>query len=257
MGGLLGLAVRRVHRHEEDAYLGLLCQAFGLNTGQSALAFYSDPLFSQRERWALFKGGEIIGTVSTLALTFGHGVVTGISNVAIHPELRGQGHAQRMLEAVLGAVGPACLFANRPELYRRLGFEVVDEVLRGRLPTEDLGGALARTDGSVARRVYERWAGEDACRLIRDDSRWEYWTWAKGVPYVLGNGYLKLDSGATREMVVEPDCWPLDMNGRVEWIGLRSMTRDQGIPLQASELELLFMTVGIDWVPQMFLTDQF
>ncbi len=257
MGGLLGLAVRRVHKSEEDAYLALLCLAFGLNAGQSALAFYSDPLFSQRERWALFEQGEIIGTVSTLGLTFGNGVVTGISNVAIRPDLCGLGHAQYMLQAVLEGVGPACLFANRPDLYRRLGFKVVDEVVRGRLPTQDRGGALARTDGTVVRRVYERWAAADPCRLMRDDLRWKYWTWAKGVPYGAGTGYLKLDSGAIREMVVEPDCWPLDLNGRVEWTGLRSMTRDLGIPLQAGETELLFMTFGIDWVPQMFLTDQF
>lgn len=93
MGGRLGLAVRRVSRGEEDAYLALLCLAFGLNAGQSALAFYSDPLFAQRGRWALFDGEQLIGSVSTLELPFGRGVLAGVSNVAIHPERRGQGHA--------------------------------------------------------------------------------------------------------------------------------------------------------------------
>ncbi|MBW7928999.1 MAG: GNAT family N-acetyltransferase [Fimbriimonadaceae bacterium] len=253
----MGLAVRRVSRGEEDAYLALLCLAFGLNAGQSALAFYSDPLFAQRGRWALFDGEQLIGSVSTLELPFGRGVLAGVSNVAIHPERRGQGHAQRMLEAILDAVGPACLFANRPELYRRLGFEVVDEVVRGRLPTNPGRGKLARMSVEEVRLRYESWSGADDRRFVRDEGRWNYWSWAKGVPYALGGGYLKLDSGTTRELLVPPDGWPLDLGGHVEWIGLSAVTRDLAIPLLTRDSELLFMTTGADWVPQMFLTDQF
>ncbi len=257
MGGLLGLAVRKVRKDEEDAYLALLCRAFGLNLGQSALAFYSDPLFSRRERWALFDGRELIGSVSTLEMTFGRGGVTGISNVAIQPERRGQGLAQRMLEHVLDQVGPACLFANQPDLYQRLGFKVVDEVIRGTLPTRDHGGVLEKVNASAARDVYRRWSSEDNRRLVRDDARWTYWTWAKGVAFALGNGYVKLDSGSTREIIASKDGFPLDLSGTVDWIGLREVTRDMDIPVENGQFELLFMTWGIDWVPRMFLTDQF
>jgi hypothetical protein len=196
-------------------------------------------------------------------LYFGWGRAFGIAGVATRADRQRQGHAATLLryvleESALRGEGTAMLFARRRALYERIGFEMLDEVMRGKIhhePEAAMPDVMA-FDDVVS--MYNAWSLEHPDRLRRDEKRWNYWKWNLRICTELGGGYLCMEGGLIRECIVPQrfDCWP--MPDTTEWLGLRSMSESMGVPLHGKQNhELFLMGYNVERLPQMFMTDQF
>lgn len=255
------IEIRPIVAQEARAFLELLCTVFELDTSRAEGIFFGEPFFDVERKWALFERGSMVSILTTVPLEFGWGRAYGIAGVATRPDRRGKGYAGQLLEAVFdrskaAGEGAALLFARVPELYERVGFQTVDEVVRLKLPpgTEAADPELLSFEEVEAR--YARWAERDPARLRRDARRWRYWRWTLRMCAECSDGYLCLEGNTLREAVFEhpPAEWPFD--GGVEWLGLRSMADRLGLA-GSGERELSLMAKDVPTLPQMFLTDQF
>lgn len=254
--------MRPIKENEAERFLTILCDVFSLDRARASSVFYSEPFFDLNRKWAVFENGWMVSILTTTPMEFGMGKSIGIAGVATLPAYRGRGLSQQLLELVLGeaeAAGEAMamLFAHETTLYSRVGFEVMDKVVRGPLVTRDKKGVDALEFHDVSAR-YEAWQKEDPRRLIRDSRRWKHWQWVyRSCEPVGASDYLCYEPLLCREAVLhEPmDAWPL--TDGTEWLGLRSMTRELGVPLASEREELIFMGRGFGECPQMFMTDQF
>ena len=257
------MTIRTITLEEAPEFLEILCRVFDLNQNQVGDVFYKEPMFDLNRKWAVFDSGRLVSIMSTVPLEFGWGRAFGIMGVGTVEDRRGEGLAARMLEHVLKAgreqgEGAAYLFAKAPALYERVGFKVVDEVIRGdldRIPESEVPALL---DTDQVERRYEEWSSLDPNRLRRDARRWRYWRWNLRVCTEFGDGYLCSEAGLCREAVIgspRPGPWETPDN---EWLGLKSMTEMLGVPLIAEEFDLYLMACGGPaGSPQMFMTDQF
>ncbi len=249
---------------EAEAFLALLCTVFHLDRERASTIFYSEPFYELTDKWGLFVDGEMRSILTVTPLKFGFGPAFGIAGVATEEVHRGQGLAQQLLESVLGwaevnAMGPAMLFAHETEVYRRVGFEVIDMVVRGPVYASGKGeGVHALGTDEVIRR-YTEWAKGDPRRLVRDEKRWRHWQWVYRSCEPMGAGeYICYEPLLCREAVLYRGhgSWPVSEG--TEWLGLRTLTRELGIPLVTEKEELILMGRGFGGVvPQMFMTDQF
>jgi hypothetical protein len=219
-------------------------------------------LFDLHRKWALFEGDEMISILTNVPLEFGWGRAIGIAGVATAKEKRGKGYAGKLLEAVLrdaesnGETG-ALLFAKDPTLYRRLGFEVVDTVIRGPIKVAREHDNFDILEYQDVQTEYDHWALQDPNRLRRDDRRWGYWRWNLRVCTEFEDGYICVEAGVVRECVKTREAkeWPLP--DATEWRGLSTMAKQVGVPLLFSEADLHLMSRNVPGIPQMFMTDQF
>lgn len=255
---------RPIHEHESEAFLGLLCDVFHLDRERAASIFYSEPFFDLTRKWALFEEGEMRSILTLTPLQFGFGPAFGIAGVATAEGARRRGLAQRLLEDVLAradeeGLGSAMLFAHETEVYRRVGFEVIDMVVRGPVWTSGWGekGHSLGTEEVIRR--YTEWQKGDERRLVRDQKRWRHWQWVYRSCEPMGPGeYFCYEPLLCREAVLyrAHGSWPVAEG--TEWLGLRTLTRELGIPLVSEKEELIVMGRGFGGVvPQMFMTDQF
>jgi len=255
------IEIRPIHPHEAEPFLRLLCEVFDLDFGRARSVFFTEPLFDLQRKWALVEDGHLVSVLTTVPLLFGWGGAIGIAGVATRPSSQGRGYATQLLDYVLeeacgrGEKG-ALLFARDARVYRRSGFEEIDEVLRGPIDGSPEKHSAILSSAEV-RRLYDYWAQGHSARLRRDDKRWDYWKWTLRVCSAIPDGYLCLEGGLLRECVAArpPGDWPVGRG--VEWLGLRNVATQLGLPLLQPRLDLYLMGRGIPEPPQMFMTDQF
>jgi len=255
------IQIRSIAEPEADDFLSLLCQSFHLDKSRARDVFYSEPYFDISRKWAAFDEGKIVSILTTTPLDFGWGKAIGIAGVATAIDRRGEGLGQKLLEHVLDASnrageGPALLFAHETELYRRVGFEHIDDVVRGQVAVEPVDWP-APLEFDQVRVAYDAWAKADSERLIRDDQRWRFWNWVLRTCEPVGEGYICIEPNVVREVVGigHRECWP--GTGRLDWVGLRSMSEHLQVPVSNPKPELMLMARGFRNPPQMFMTDQF
>lgn len=253
------MEIRPINAGEQDAFLRLLCEVFDLDFGRASTVFFHEPYFDLKRKWALFEGDQMVTILTTVPLSFGWGEAIGIAGVATRLQDRGRGMAGCLIEHVTKAEQPTAtfLFAKDPSLYRRLGFEVVGEVIRANF---DVNGAPVSDTEFLSldevRATYNGWAKESLNRLIRDERRWQYWSWNLRSAAPLGDGYVCVEHETVREVI------PI---GQVDWaslstsefFGLRNVAISLDLPLMNIRWESHLMALGASESPELFLTDQF
>jgi predicted acetyltransferase len=253
--------IRPIRRAEADQFLTLLCQVFQLDQERANAIFFQEPLFDLERKWGLFEGSDILSILTTVPLEFGWGHAIGIAGEATRLDRRGEGHAANLLAQVLNEAGRsqesgAYLFAKETSLYERLGFDVLDVVIKGDVAqsTEPVGEVVPFED---MKRMYDAWASGAPARLRRDARRWAYWRWTMKACHPLAGGYFCLEGRQLRECITNgpQDAWPVPSGS--EWVGLSSMADHMEVPLMNREEVMYFMGHKSPDVPQLFLTDQF
>ena len=254
--------IRPVFESEAPEFLHVLCDVFSLDHARAGTIFYSEPFFDLNRKWALFVDGKIVSILTTTPLQFGFGTAIGIAGVGTMSAHRTKGYGQMLLEKVLthaDAMGEqhALLFAHRQSLYSRVGFELVDHVIKGTLEGQHnlpYGSAMPQAQ---VQEIYADWAKANPLRIIRDDRRWKYWHFVYRECYPCDGGYIASETNMIREAIMTglPPEWPVTNGG--EWYGLRSMTRSLCVPLLSEKEELLVMARNFPDIPQMFMSDQF
>jgi GNAT superfamily N-acetyltransferase len=254
--------IRPIERSEAESFLRLLCEVFDLDVGRARDIFFQEPMFDLNRKWALFENGAMVSILTTTPLRFGWGRAIGISGVATRSDLRGAGHAGRLLERVLEHArrsdeGAAILFARDTKLYERVGFEFLDYVVRGPVDVAPPEAVSEPMPHEKVRGLYERWSEADPARLRRDDRRWSYWRWHYRLCTPCGGGYVCTEGGVMREAVLSSPCEKLPLPRGTEWLGLASMAESAGIPVGRASNELMLLGWNVPACPQMFMTDQF
>lgn len=255
--------VRRVAPHESDTFLRLLCEIFSIDFNRAQAYFNQSSFTDLQRKWALFEGERMVSILTTVPLQFGWGQGIGIAGVATVEDARGQGHAATLLNEVMAQAGQsgysgAYLFATKLELYGRLGFEVIDTVIRAEIDAADSTSQPRGLAEAEVQEIYEKWSLADPNRLRRDARRWRYWKLTNRVCTPFSGGYYSLESGTLREFVgnKHPERWPLPRG--THWVGLSTMRDQLGIPTIGPEtVELFLMARGGQGIPGMFMTDQF
>lgn len=256
------ITIRRIVADEAEEFLSLLCGVFHLDIARARPVFYDNVLFELNRKWALFDGGTMCSILTTTGLTFGWGQCIGIAGVATRQGYERRGFGQRLLETVLSHAeadgeGPAMLFAHRETLYRRLGFAVTDEVVRGPIQSRRRIEDDSICTGPEVQDMYSKWSQQSRDRLVRTSDRWRYWGLSCRTCEPFLGGYACFEPGIVREAVIlQPDDkWPVPPGS--DWYGLREVTKACQVPLKKTSVELLFMTRNVPGRPQMFMTDQF
>lgn len=254
--------IRRIRPDEADEFLHLLCGVFGLDAGRAQGIFYNEPMFDLHRKWALFEGGKMASILTTVPLEFGWGRAIGIAGVATDPARQGRGLASRLLEHVLeesDRVGEpsALLFAREVGLYQSVGFDKLDDVIRGDLLDCEETGMETVLEFDHIRPLYEAWSEAHPARLRRDDRRWKYWRWTLRFCAPVPGGYACMEGSVLRECVTDtpPPTWPVGRGA--DWFGLAGMADRLGIRLTDRKFDLHFMGYKVPQEPQMFMTDQF
>lgn len=250
--------IRAIQAHEAATFLRVLCEVFGLDFDRALPVFFAEPFFDLDRKWAYFRGAEMVSVLTTTPLEFGFGNAVGIAGVATLKSHQGQGAAGELLAHVLQhgeaqGEAPTLLFAHQTSLYSRFGFEEIDRVQRGKIDAE-FQPAEAELEHDAFRKLYESWAAESPLRLRRNDQRWKFWSAGFRRTVISGGGLLTLEHGAAKEAF-----GPCDWRGAggLEWVGLKSMTQEFGVPLKDATEDMMLMARGFPGQPQMFMTDQF
>lgn len=201
----------------------------------------------------------MVSILTTTPIQIGTRQGSGIAGVATLPTYQGRGCAGRLMEAALGAGGDdfSLLFAVRPELYQRHGFQIVDEVIQGPIRSgkyHDSGVIMPRAE---VQRVYAQWAAESADRVVRNELRWRVWEWGLRACEPFDEGYVCYEGTVVREAIlpIGLEAWPVP--NRTEWIGLRHTTDLLRVPGEFKPTGLQLMARNLDFVPVMMMTDQF
>jgi predicted N-acetyltransferase YhbS len=256
------IEIRPIHRKEAEPFLALLCTVFSLDIARARHVFFKEPMFDLDRKWALFEDGEMRTIMTTTPLKFGFGRAFGVAGVATVEAHRGRGLAKRILEHVLehgrASGEPGCiLFAHSEEVYRRVGFQTIDTVVRGPIVVGEMTPLPDVVRYEQVRKLYDAWAGAKPARLVRDERRWKYWRWIPRTCEAAPGGYVCVEPHICREALLQEglDEWPV-MPG-TSWLGLKSMTQELRIPLTSSSHELFVMAHSLSERPEMFMTDQF
>lgn len=252
--------VRTIREHETSDFLSLLCEVFDLDPSRAESVFRNEPFFDLDRKWALFEGERMVSCLTTVPLLFANFRAIGIAGVATRERDRGKGFATTLLREVLTqsdarGEGSALLFARDEALYRRAGFETLDAVVSVSLDAAGEGGDWQTLPLSEAQERYAAWAREDETRLLRDDRRWRFWSWAMKTVMTAGVGYVVCEPLRVREVLPTYVGLPSSQTG--EWLGLLGMTERLGFDTRSAKVEMVLMGRGFPFVPQMFMTDQF
>lgn len=253
---------RPIRTDEAETFLGLLCDVFGLDYQRAHRVFFAEPMFDLQRKWAYFENGRMLSILTTVPLEFGWGRAIGIAGVATVIERRGEGLASRLLDKVLkaseraGETG-ALLFARETELYARSGFEVADEVVRGRIASLPEEKPPQVVDFDRVETLYESWREQSPNRLRRTPRRWDYWRWNLRVCSEFADGYLCHEGAVVRECVFTPPAQEWRLPIEAEWVGLQTVAESLQVPVDSPAHELYLMARGVPGTPQMFMTDQF
>ncbi len=246
--------IRTIRDDEAETFLRLLCDVFDLDFERAKTVFRREPFFNVKCKWAAFEDGRMAACLTTVPIRFGELDGIGIAGVATLPDFRRRGLAESLINAAAPKPTPALLFATDERLYRRIGFQSVDEVISCPLPTTPERTAEPAAEPFV-REQYQQWASKDPRRLARDAKRWEYWGFTMKSPIGIRGGYAVLEKERVRELL--PEFQPVPAQTPVEWLGLRSMAEHLQIPVENEQVTMTLMARSLGFLPQMFLTDQF
>jgi GNAT superfamily N-acetyltransferase len=254
--------IRSIRLDETDKFLKILCDVFDLDFYRAQSLFREEPFFDINRKWALFEGGEMVSILTSTPLVFGWGRAVGIAGVATLPNRQREGHARKLLQRVLveserAGEGPALLFAADTRMYEAVGFEGIDRVVRGPITSLPLEINLDPISLDDLRLKYETWSSHDNDRLRRDEQRWTYWKWQFRESFAYKDGYLCLENGQVREVLLSGTEKKLPVPIGTEWVGLSSMTDLLEIPLGAVSVPMYLMGYNFPGIPQLFMTDQF
>jgi predicted N-acetyltransferase YhbS len=254
--------IRPIQRSEADLFLSLLCDVFELDRARAQSIFFAEPLFDLQRKWALFEDGQMLSILTTVPLEFGWGRAIGIAGVATIPDRQRQGFAGQLMLRVLRdsqdqGEGHVMLFAHDTRLYQRLGFKVLDEVIRGPIDADIEKDVPQSLDFDQVKELYDSWAAGDASRLRRDGQRWKYWRWNLRICSPFSEGYLCFEGGIVREVVVRKPAKQWELPPDTEWLGLTSMAERLQVPLRSTTSDLKLMGYKVPALPQFYMTDQF
>lgn len=254
--------IRPIRQPEAETFLGLLCNVFELDYARAHSIFFAEPLFDLQRKWALFEDGEMLSILTTVPLEFGWGRAIGVAGVATMKERQRQGFASQLLLRVMResedmGEGKILLFAKDTRLYQRLGFKILDDVVRGPIEAVVEKDIPLSLDFDRVKELYENWSSADENRLRRDDLRWKYWRWNLRICSPFANGYLCFEGGIVREVVIPAPAEEWDLPPETEWLGLSSMADRLNVPLRSTKVDLHLMGYRIPGRPQFFMTDQF
>ena len=256
------IEIRPIREPEAETFLGLLCGVFDLDFARARSIFFTEPLFDLNRKWALFEKDRMVSILTTVPLEFGWGRAIGIAGVATALERQGEGFAAKLLTQVMKASAEngepgVMLFAQDRRLYERVGFEILDNVIRGAMiarPEDEIPEGIGFDQ---VKAIYDAWSCGNPNRLRRDPLRWQYWKWNMRVSTAFHDGYLCFEGGIVREVVIgEPASdWVLPLE--TEWLGLASMASRLGVQVASPEIELHLLGCNIPALPEFYMTDQF
>jgi predicted N-acetyltransferase YhbS len=254
--------IRTIRLEETDTFLRILCDVFELDFYRAQSLFREEPFFDINRKWALYEGGEMISILTTTPLIFGWGNAVGIAGVATKPSRQREGLASKLIRQVLiesekRGEGPALLFAADTRVYDSIGFEGIDRVVRGPVVSLPLEIDLESISLPQLQAKYEEWSMAHPDRIRRNEQRWSYWKWQFRESFAYKSGYLCLENGQMREMLVTPSERKLPVPAGTEWFGLSSMTDQLEIPLGLISVPMYLMGYNFPGIPQFFMTDQF
>ena len=254
--------IRTIKNSEAEAFLELLCSVFDLDYHRAHSIFFSEPFYDLNRKWALFESNRMVSILTSVPLEFGWGRAAGIAGVATLQQEQGAGHATKLLRHVIresecaGETG-VMLFARDTRLYERIGFQTLDEVVRGRVVAKPESEIPDGIGYEVVREIYDAWSHGTPNRLHRDDLRWQYWRWNLRVSTAFHEGYLCFEGGVVREIVLNKPTSDWMLPPDTEWFGLASMADRLGARLVAPETDLYLMGLNVPGLPEFFMTDQF
>jgi predicted acetyltransferase len=254
--------IRPIRAGETDEFLELLCKVFGLDLKAARTIFYQEPLFDLNRKWALFDQGRMLSILTTSPLSFGWGRAAGIAGVATIPEARGRGLAEKVMRKAMEASRAQgeeafILFATDARLYEKIGYKVVDEVIRGEISASSPADEPRILEQAEVREIYTKWAAESPDRMIRTERKWEAWTWTlKHCEARLG-GYVCIEPVLLRESILPLNVGPWPVPKGTIFYGMKRTAEVIGVPIMSPRKEMLVMTLGFPQPPVMFMTDQF
>lgn len=256
------IEIRPIREPEAEPFLELLCDVFDLDYPRAHSIFFTEPLYDLERKWALFDSEQIVSILTTVPLEFGWGHAIGIAGVATAKDRQGEGLAARLLSQVMleserRNEGAVMLFARDRRLYERVGFEMIDQVVRGPIKCIPEREVPLSMDFDTVKAMYVAWAEADANRLRRDGLRWKYWKWNLRVCTPFHEGYLCFEGGIVREVVLNrpSPAWELPLD--TEWLGLESVAKQLDVELLETSNDLHLMGYKVPSHPQFFMTDQF
>jgi len=254
--------IRPIRFEESDKFLKILCDVFELDFFRAKGLFQEEPFFDLNRKWALFEAGEMVSILTTTPLLFGWGRSVGIAGVATVQNRQREGHALKLIRRVLtesekAGEGPTLLLAADTRLYEAAGFEGIDRIVRGPVMSLPLEIDLEAITVGDLQLKYDSWSQSHVDRLQRDAKRWSYWKWQYRESFAHKDGYLCLENGQMREILLSSPEKKLPVPAGTEWIGLSSMTDQLEIPLGAISVPMYLMGYNFPGIPQMFMTDQF
>ena len=190
--------VRAIRAGEEELFLKHMCTCFNLELDSARPIFFADPYFDITHKRILIdnSSGSIISglTIIPTAVRVTGGAlipVAGIAGVCTTPEHRGQGYAQMLIRSTQQAAASefgyvaAALSTDRPEIYRKLGFEHCSSVThwtahRNLLPPFPEASSAANSLLHDSHRLiaeikalYEYARASQPGIFLRDDHRWQ------------------------------------------------------------------------------------
>ncbi len=189
--------VSRVPFDEEEAFLRVVCNAFGVDLTSIRTHFYEDPYYHSNQRWGLWveEGGHsrLVSVLTSvpLELRVGERVVpcAGIAGVGTLASYRRRGYAGQLLTTLVRAlfdegVPLAILQAFHHGFYRRFGWETVGTLGRVRVAPSQMtpfpSSGVRRASSSdypAIRRLHAQYGTTKTGTLVRNDLRWDYLFW--------------------------------------------------------------------------------
>jgi predicted acetyltransferase len=254
------IEIRPIVPHESDEFLRVLCEVFELDFARARGVFQREPFYDLNRKWALFLNGRMASVLTTVPVHFGDGTAIGIAGVATLRAWRGQGLAGERLDEVMSAARDSgesrgLLFARDERLYERHGFRTLDRVISQPLPRGDSLTDVGTIGIEEVKRIYTAWSESSPHILRRDEQRWQFWSWNAKAAYAWPNGYVCVELARVREML--PAYQTMPISDPLEFYGLSSMAREMGVPLTNPTPDTYLMGKDFDYVPRMFLSDQF
>ena len=256
----MNLEIRTIQEHESEKFLKLMCEVFELDFQRASYVFFKEPFFDLKRKWVATSNGEFVGCLTTVPMQFGYCNAIGIAGVAVAPNHRNKGIAGALLDEVTqysnsNGETHALLFAKDVRLYEKHGFHVLDNIIIANINQPPPSITVFPITHTEIQEIYNRWSQQDKKRLVRDETRWHHWEWHLKTSYRTENGYACIEGNKVREVI--PEYTSLPASDRLQWHGLESMANFLNIPIQKTQSDTILMGKNFDFVPQMFLTDQF
>lgn len=251
-----GLVIRGARDDDLERLVTIHAGAFPDARGREARRrnFLENPRGGLDDLFVAEADGELLGHAFLFRMTTWMGgrevPLSGLASVAVAPEARGQGIATALVRRLVAETRTrgqvACvLYPFRHAFYRRLGWGLVGEVKRLRVPPaafpapgQEVRLRAARTEDLVAlRRCYERVARQGNGLLARGDRLWRFLVGSEGRQLLLVpgggatiRGYVVLQHPPTPEAPPELEVMELvaeDDAARLAIYGFLRSQRDQ------------------------------